>query len=72
MRHLLYPATTWYRHAENYRDCQPAQLFELWPGIYCAECRSQGKRLELDKRIVVGPSLTEILDVHVLKLKKFL
>lgn len=51
---------------------QPAQLFELWPGGYCAECRSQGKRLELDKRIVVGPSLTEILDTHVLKLKKFL
>lgn len=51
---------------------QPAQMFELWPGIYCAECRSQGKRLELDKRIVVGASLAEILDVHVLKLKKFL
>ena len=51
---------------------QPAQLFELWPGGYCAECRSQCKRLELDKRIVVGPSLTEILDTHVLKLKKFL
>ena len=47
-------------------------MFELWPGIYCAECRSQGKRLELDKRIVVGASLAEILDVHVLKLKKFL
>ena len=51
---------------------QPAQLFELWPGGYCAECRAQGKRLELDKRVVVGPSLTEILDTHVLKLKKFL
>ena len=51
---------------------QPAQLFELWPGGYCTECRAQGKRLELDKRIVVGPSLTDILDVHVLKLKKFL
>lgn len=51
---------------------QPAQLFELWPGGYCAECRAQGKRLELDKRITVGPSLTEILDTHVLKLKKFL
>ena len=50
---------------------QPAQLFELWPGGYCAECRAQGKRLELDKRLVVGPSLTEILDTQVLKLKKF-
>lgn len=51
---------------------QPSKMFELWPGGYCAECRAQGKRLELDKRIVVGPSLTEILDTHVLKLKKFL
>ena len=51
---------------------QPAQLCELWPGGYCTECRAQGKRLELDKRIVVGHSLTEILDTHVLKLKKFL
>lgn len=49
-----------------------SQRTELWPGIYCAECRAQGKRLELDKRITVGPSLTEILDTHVLKLKKFL
>lgn len=31
---------------------KPAQLFEIWPGLYCSEQRSTGKRLELSHRLV--------------------
>jgi hypothetical protein len=45
---------------------------ELWSGLYCAECRAQGKRLDLSRRLAVCSSLTEMLDLHVLRLRKFL
>lgn len=48
-----------------------SQTAELWHGGYLAECRSAGLRLDLTKRLVVSNNLTELLDVHILKLRKF-
>lgn len=48
-----------------------SQSMEIWDGLYLAECRSQGIRLDLAKRLVVGSSLEQLLDLHILKLRKF-
>lgn len=46
-------------------------LVELWDGLYLAEQRSAGERLNCNFRLAHGFSLPELLDTHVLRLLKF-
>jgi hypothetical protein len=46
-------------------------LCELWDGMYLAECRSSGTRLNLSARLAVASRVDEVLDQHVLRLIKF-
>jgi hypothetical protein len=62
------------RAGQDYRVlffAKVSQSAELWDGTYLAECRSQGVRLDLAKRLVVGANLKQLLDTYVLRLRKF-
>jgi hypothetical protein len=50
---------------------RPADTFELWDGLYLADMKASGGRLDLTRRLAVLGSLETILDQHILRLIKF-